>query len=159
VVIPTIPAELLRSGREYHVALTRLGLNPEGVLWVFDLKAESFKLWIIWSGVDTFGPVSIFRQLFKARNVGLLPSGVDPFAISVRSTDDVLVRKLMQLHSELSPDDFIEVQFGSAYDPAWETGLYWSRDWVYHLTELPNTKVELNEAWSHFQEEIQAVAA
>ena len=135
----------------------KLGFNPEGLLWAYDFKDEKHRLWLVWSGLDRYGPLAMSRLLFKAYRAAALPEEIDPFTVHIVSPEHMIGHLSKNMHVKL-PND--------------QNALYWrikdnhgnivhqvAHTWVYHLeTKRFNTK-KVDRDWRAFNENVSALAA
>ncbi len=78
----------LEAGREYLVALRKLGFNPEALLWA-GVGAEAadgaMELLIVTTWTDNVGPKAIYDLLFEAYDASATPKEIDPFTVTLFS--------------------------------------------------------------------------
>ncbi|MGW8820428.1 hypothetical protein, partial [Heyndrickxia sporothermodurans] len=87
---PELPENLIKAGRAYYEALGKLGFHPEGLLWAYGYEEQSFRLWLVWSGLDQYGPLAISKLLFRAYRAAALPSEIDPFTVYIVTPEHVI---------------------------------------------------------------------
>lgn len=78
----------LKAGREYLIALRKLGFNPDAILWagVGGAPADGpMELLIVTTWADNIGPKAIYDLLFEAYDASATPKEIDPFVVSLFS--------------------------------------------------------------------------
>ncbi|MCB5176302.1 hypothetical protein [Microvirga lenta] len=155
---PALPEALKRAGADYQRKLRALGLDPEGFLWAFDRYDEKFHLWIVWSGVDEFGPYKLAQLLFKAYRLSALPQEIDPFTVEVLSPRLSIVHALRRLIEESIKKGPQEMKISETSDHTTELTRF-KTAWIYKFDrkDLPTTRVLKD--WKRFQHNVGALAA
>ncbi len=154
---PKLSEDLIRAGQKYYDALGRLGFYPEGLFWAHDVKAEETRLWLVWSGLDKYGPLAIYKLLFKAYKGAILPSEIDPFIVNVVGSQH-MVGKLSNSMKTRLPNDDDAVMWRIVRDN--EDVLYEvSRSWIYHLQDKSYNVRKIDKDWRVFSKRVQALAA
>lgn len=154
--LPELPEELRLGGAEYHKQLGKLGLHPEGLLWMFDKQAKRFVLWLMWSGVDRFGPFALTDLLFRAYRAAALTQAIDPFLVDVRGPADALSEGLRASMHTWPKGDTGEIRLEGPED----VDLYgWRMSWVYHYEKKRKTTLVVNRDWRRFNENVSKLAA
>jgi hypothetical protein len=148
-----LPKNLYLAGKQYNAQLLKLGLKPEGLLWVHDVQEKRFVLWLIWSGVDLFGPFELTKLLFRAYRASALTHEIDPFLVDVRSTRDTLGATVLKLNSKKEGWTF-QLAEGSSDEPSYG----WHRDWVYRKQKRKPAHQVAND-WQIFAERVSKLAA
>ncbi|WP_411037546.1 hypothetical protein [Shinella sp. BYT-45] len=151
---PELSRDLLKAGAEYLGALDTLGLKPEGLTWVYDATQRRFALWLIWAGVDKYGPYQINKLLFRAYNATALPQEIDPFCVFVISPKSSMGKSLKNFDTHIQS----AFEFGAGEPPNITTIFHIHRDWIYRLGRKP-TAVALFNNWQRFSASVDALAA
>ena len=158
---PELPENLNSAGRAYYDALRKLGFDPEGLLWAYDYEAEKFRLWLVWSGLDRFGPLAMSRLLFRAYRAAALPTEIDPFTVYVVPPEHVIAQMsehIIKSHEEKSQIVETQLQMGSDEIDSKPLNLL-STDWIYHIQRKRFNVKKVNRDWRQFNENIGALAA
>lgn len=154
---PDLSTGLLTAGQTYRLALNKLGLRPEALMWGYDEEAQRFELFIVWSGVDRFGPLQITRRLFKAYNLSALPQEIDPFIVNLISPKSGVYREAIAPMLGKA-----EVQIGIGFGPRPEETkpmVTFRPSWVYIAEKKRRTPVEINRDWRKFTQSVDQLAA
>lgn len=150
--IPAIPLTLIDAAREYDTSLRKLGLRAEGVAWGYDMEERGFLLFVIWSGVDRYGPLALNKLLFKAYNASALPQKIDPFVVTVLSPSHRLAEAMM----EHATDSMM--RYGRIPDPE-KAAVHFQADWVVHMQRKRRSSLEIVKDWKRFTERVERLAA
>lgn len=162
---PKLPDSLKEAGQAYYDALVKLGLDPEGLLWAYDNQAAEFRLWLVWSGLDRYGPFAMSKLLFRAYNASALPREVDPFSVYVVAPEHRIgdmARQMADAYKATEGRDNLDqiVIALAAPDGQKDSMLHETRfGWVYHLKPRRSSVKKINRDWRHFNENVSALAA
>lgn len=85
VQAPDLPDGHRAAGKQYLHGLRKLGLDPEGLMWLHDRIKGRFVLLMVWSGLDEYGPLEISKLLFGAYRASALTREIDPLDVLVMS--------------------------------------------------------------------------
>lgn len=160
--VADLPDDLEQAGFAFRDSITRLGLSVEGLLWVNLPGTQKFEMWIVWSGLDAYGPLEIAKLLFRAYNAAALPKAIDPFDISVVGPEHVVAR----LHAafsgknEIKPPDAAE--YGALYlQEGEDTEVLCAvkRSWILLPVKRRLPKKEITRGWRRFRENVERLAA
>lgn len=124
-------------------------------MWMYRLKDKKFVLFIIWSGVDRFGPFQFAKLLFRAYHTSALPREINPFLIEIRSPKEVMGEMVLKLDQKKDYEfQIVEVQDDGAQQPAYE----WRSEWVYHAQAKRRSAVEVVRDFDRFKRNIDIAA-
>lgn len=153
-----LPEGYLSAGQEYQRELFRLGLKPEATLWAYDVADKKFVYWLLWSGLDRFGPYGLTKLLFSAYRSSRLTREINPFIVHIRPTTGFhgshtlgLVRATMEGKSR----EWVISANGDVRFPLY-TG---RREWVVHCDTKDRPTVQMISDWKRFQKRITNLAA
>jgi hypothetical protein len=160
----SLPAGYLESGEEYLLALRKLGLDPDGLLWAHDKTMNEFVLVLITSQFDFVGPLEIYRLLTRAYNLAATPKEISPFIVRIHSPQQHIARKLQEVYGMRvafhGPDGWFkpEDQKGATItigvgDLEFQTG------WIYVLNPKKLKTGERVRKWARFKRNVEALAA
>lgn len=162
MVVPELPQELFDAGAEYLAQLRKLGLHPEGFLWLYRVEDRQFVLTIIWSGIDKHGPLSMSKLLFKAFNNSLLPREIDPFHVDVRSPNEFVAHMLMDHipKARAAGGSYMQMDRSISGTGADAEVVYrWEDGWIYHLADKPRSVHQVRQDWNRFRQNVERLAA
>jgi hypothetical protein len=155
---PVLPEALKSAGADYQKRLKALGLDPEGVLWAFDQQEHKFHLWLVWSGVDAFGPYQLTKLLFKAYRLSALPQEIDPFTVEVLSPRARMahaLRKLLAVADEKGPQEMKVTADPDGTDEV----IRFKSAWIYKFDKKDLSAPKVRRDWKRFQSNVSALAA
>ncbi len=153
---PDLPAELLTAGREYLGSLRNLGLRPELFAWGYDFPGEKFFLFLVWPGIDRYGPLQLNKLLFAAYNASALPKAIDPFLVHCVSPKSSLAR---DIRSQLRNPKWEAIQTGRETSPGQvAAATEFRREWIYDRADK-RSAVDVTRDWRRFTERVGALAA
>ncbi|OBQ96027.1 hypothetical protein A9K66_22790 [Mesorhizobium sp. AA23] len=139
-----------------------LGLRPEGLLWLHDEQDKCFVLWLLWSGVDQFGPFALTKLLFQAYRASALTTEIDPFLVHARSTSEALAGQMLNVFSKSAKSRGLHQYLRLVADKGTEREriVYrWKRDWVYEIHARPYPLTRVQRDWERFSANVGALAA
>lgn len=161
MAIPKLPDRLQVAGSEYLKQLRKLGLKPEGCLWVNRYQDQHFMLWVIWSGVDTYGPYDVAKLLFKAYRASALTREIDPFSVDVISPKGDFGAQVLRTRNFAdgvrvgSQPVLFRITEGSD-----ESVIYhWSEEWLYDLRRSIKAPDQVKLDWDRFTKNVTRLAA
>lgn len=151
----------MEAGRSYLLALKALGLEPEGLFWVWDKADGAFVLWLVSRYFDIVGPARLSKLLFKAYNASATPREIDPFIVHLHSPDHHAVRSVIT-----AMDDFKKqvVDKGLGHLDHEQITLE-STTWalplrqIYALRDVRQPKVDLLRKWGFIERKVDGLAA
>lgn len=153
--IPKLPLTLLEAGKDYDRSLRRLGLRGDGLVWVWDTLEEEFHLYLIWAGVEKYGPLALAELLLRAYNCSHLPKSVDPFAVHFLSDRHPVAKLLMTLEVGLARTQ-VRSGFGDAKE---HPAIHSQGDWVVRMNKQARNSVEVGRDWKRFRQAVNKLAA
>lgn len=164
MALRVLPEELHRAGEEYLDRMKTLGLTPESLMWVYHVKENRFVLWLVWSGIDRHGPLSLSKLLFKAYQSSALPKEIDPFVVFARSPAQQEVAQVAEyVERMIRGGDAamnIYVTLTPAPPPDDSEPLYEiNREWIYAHRARPLARARVDRDWMKFQQSVEALAA
>ncbi|MDP4026230.1 hypothetical protein Q8W71_26745 [Methylobacterium sp. NEAU 140] len=155
---PELSLDQLEAGRAYYEALGKLGLNPEGLLWAYDYEDRAFRLWLIWSGIDQYGPLAISKLLFKAYRAAALPRKISPFSVHIVNNSHVLAISIENI-SKAPPAERYNYYRITRPGQEKEPILFFRKDWIYHLQPGRFENKKIKRDWTSFNKNIDTIAA
>lgn len=155
---PELSPKLLDAGADYLSSLDRLGLKVDGLWWVYDFNEKAFLLWLVWAGVERYGPLEIQQRLFAAYNASALPKAVDPFIVHVMDPRSSLVKSARAAYNDPSLQSLqfgMRAHEGSEISPTFEL----QKKWVYRFNKKRQTSLEQSKNWNRFDQKIMQLAS
>ena len=138
--------ERVIAGSDFLSALLKLGLDPEGLFWAYDLSVDEPAIVLTTSFYDQVGPLEINKLLFKAYNQAITPTSISPFLVRLQSPTDSISQTIDRLLKRLDGDTGLERKGKSrTYDARWLSSKYpASTDLVEVMSFiLPGTPLQL----------------
>ncbi|TXN72403.1 hypothetical protein [Methylobacterium sp. WL6] len=162
IQVNDLPEVLEQAGHSFKDAIIKLGLSVEGILWVNMIESKKFEMWIVWSGLDAYGPLAIAKSLFRAYNAAALPQVIDPFDITVVGPEHIVSR----LHAAFSKKSNIEApdlaEYAALYLQEGENKTVFcavKRSWILLPVKRRLPKKEIDRGWRRFQDNVDKLAA
>ncbi|MCA0203013.1 MAG: hypothetical protein LCH92_01615 [Proteobacteria bacterium] len=155
---PELPDTLLKAGAEYQGKLAKLGLRPEAMMWAYAFEEKQFLLWIVWSGLDRFGPLAIQRLLFQAYNASALPKEIDPFSVVIHSPRESVISGVLRQLAK-SDVEAMQIGVGTVGDARTEAKVEFRRAWAYRISAKMLSSTDVSRAWQRFSANVDALAA
>lgn len=155
---PELSPKLLDAGADYLSSLDRLGLKVDALMWAYDFNNKIFLLWLVWAGVERYGPLEIQQRLFAAYNASALPKAVDPFIVHVMDPRSSLVKSVRATYDDPASDAMqVGVKFreDSEVSPTFEI----QKKWIYRFNKKRQTSLEQSKNWKRFDQKILQLAS
>ena len=151
------------AGRDYLVALNRLGLEPDVLCWAYDVDADEMQLAIVTSMAERVESLSIYKLLFRAYEAAATPREIDPFIVSVYGPKSDFGVKLRRFLGGLAQRGTFSTPERAARFVMTDTGasgrLVVLGKGVYVATEGRRTAAEDLRRFMSFERRVQALAA
>ncbi|PTM44749.1 hypothetical protein C8J24_2959 [Sphingomonas aerolata] len=93
-LVDDLPDGYVEAGRDYHLALMKLGLIPELTLWVHDAAIDGWALMICTRLYDAVGGYGIMDLLFRAYDASATPRLINPFILRLESPNHPIIRDI-----------------------------------------------------------------
>lgn len=161
--MPKLSRKLHLAGKQFHRQLHDLGLKPEAVLWVHDIKRDAFVLWLVWSGVDRVGPYEVMKLIFKAYRASALTHDIDPFMIEIRSTGDIIGNHALETSRHRifingKRADLYRVSTGMSNEVD-DADYQWTDQWIYEMKRVVKQPKLADRDWANFTFNVSQLAA
>lgn len=160
----------LNAGAEYLDALRKLGLNPDGLLWGFDVRHQSWVLVLITSFFDYAGPLELSKLLFRAYELAGTPKDIDPFIVRLHSPKQRIIRDLdhmLQTRIKVRDIDVEAGRWGEVYEAGEKAKITWVAEGdisvplhaIYRFSTKGKGSVDVSRRWKFFTKQVDALAA
>ncbi len=151
------------AGREYLAALSRLGLDPDVLCWVFDADHDEMQLAIVTTMAERVDSLSIYKLLFRAYDAAATPREIDPFIVSVYAPGSNFGVTLRRHLGGMAKRGTFTTQDLAARFAMTKTGasgrLVVPGKGVYVASDGHRSAVEDLKRFQHFQHRVRALAA
>ncbi len=150
----------LKAGREYLIALRKLGFEPNALLWagVGDSREHGrMELLIVTSWADHIGPKAIYDLLFEAYDASATPKEIDPFSVTLFSPHTTVATDLYNAIGTLKAEDNRE-----DIRPMIVLGMmdyYTIPDWIISFRKRASTRFDDARKFISFQNKVAQLAA
>lgn len=158
-----IDDERMEAGKAYLDALRKLGLDPEGLVWAWDRVDENLVLMLVTRYFDIVGPSALSTLLFRAYNLAITPTEIDPFIVRIFSPDHMLIRNVTT-----AMDDFktqVVDRGGLGHEEEMESAHLGAGSFVipigraYVWKDVRRPKDDLLRRWGIIKKRVDAIAA
>lgn len=150
----------LKAGREYLLALRKLGFEPNAMLWAGvggDPTSERMELLIVTSWADNIGPKAIYDLLFEAYDASATPKEVDPFSVTLFSPHTSVAKDLYDAMRTLKAQPNRK-----EIHPMIVLGMmdyFTTTDWIISFKKVSSTQFNDARRFMSFQHNVAKLAA
>jgi hypothetical protein len=155
-----IEVERLKAGEAYLAALRRLGLEPEGLFWAWDLLDNELILILVSRYFDAVGPLALSELLFKAHRADAMPAEIDPFSVRLHSPDHHMIRTIIDVLDKFKEQVVDTGREASMKDGVLENGsIAIPLSNIYRLRDVRRPSIDLLRKWNVIERKVDALAA
>lgn len=162
---PDLEENHLIAARDYGAALRNLGMDIDGLMWVYDSLEHRHVLLLITDFFDQRGPLEVSEMLFKAYNASATPQEIDPFIVRLHSinhtrSEEILAHASGDWLANVFDRDGTPKIKNLGYTSITVGGLEIRPEWVLFANRPQNrSSVEVNRRWKRFARNVEAIAA
>ncbi|GHG36090.1 hypothetical protein [Paracoccus aerius] len=156
-----LPQGLQVAGQKYLRQLRALGLHPEALFWAYAAGESEYQLWMLWSGVERFGPLQLTEHLFRAFRAAALPQEINPFSVHIASPQSFMGKLFhLSMSHVITQPNSVEKYWRSVTDgPEGEIEYKGSRDWIYVYEGKTRKRSDVARDWKRFSQRVSKLAA
>ena len=149
----------LKAGREYLVALRKLGFDPDALFWagVGPDANGSMELLIVTTWADNIGPKAVYDLLFEAYDASATPREIDPFVVSLFSPNTTVAKDfynaIQTIDRKIHDKDFTPMIVLGMLD------YYTTSSWIISCRLPKSTRFDDTRRFAAFRNNVAKLAA